>query len=79
MAAFMAALPAFLAALPTLFQIAAKFMNLIVKLVEWSEKEQTKKWIENVEKSFDDLHAADTPEKKYAAARRLNDVFRGLG
>ena len=79
MGAFLVALPAFIAALPALLQVLAKFMGLAVKFAEYAEKQETKKWLENVESTFDELAAAKTSEAKFGAAKRLNDVFRSLG
>lgn len=78
MVAFLAALPAFISALPAMMQLAVKMMTLIEKIVRWAEKNETLKWMEQVEAAIDELEKSHTPDEKVASARRLSGLMRSL-
>lgn len=81
MVAFLAllqALPAFIQSLPYLFQLMLKLMGVIDSFVAWSKQNNLNAWIDDLEKTIDDLNKADTPEKKRGAARGMVDIIRKL-
>lgn len=79
MVAFLAALPAFIQALPYIFQVAVKVMTLVEKFVLWAEKREFNQWLTECEKTIDQLENAKTPEQKREAARSMVDLIRTLG
>ncbi len=79
MVEFLAALPALIASLPTLFQILLKMMTLVERVVALAEKNGLSKWLESIENGIDQLEKADTVDEKRAAAANLASVLRGLG
>ena len=79
MAAFLAALPAFIVALPYIFQLATQIMGLVTRFVAWAKSIDAKKWISELEDTMDLLEKAKTPDEKRDAARRAGDILRSLG
>lgn len=79
MAAFIAALPAFIMALPDMMAIGAKMMTLVMRFMDWVDKNGVEKWMEEVEGAINALEGAKTSDEKLKAARGLSDVFRKLG
>jgi len=78
MVAFLAALPAFIQALPYIFQVALKMMTLLEKFILWSEKREFNNWLSECERTIDKLDQAQTPEQKREAARSMVDLIRKL-
>lgn len=70
---------AFLAALPSLLQIMIQLMGLVVKIVSLAEKNEFRKWMENLEQQIDLLEKAKSSDEKLQAARKLADIFKSLG
>ncbi len=79
MVAFLAALPAFIAALPALCNLGVQMMTVLQKIVAWAEKNDLNKWLSDVEKAVDQLDAAKTSDEKLAAAKQLSGVIKSLG
>jgi hypothetical protein len=82
MAAFLAlltALPAFIQALPYIFQVTLKIMTLFEKLIDWTQRRDFNNWLSECEKTIDKLDQAQTAEEKRAAARGIVDLIRKLG
>jgi hypothetical protein len=73
--AFMQALPAFLQILPEFLQICLRLMGLVERIVSYAQENDLSKWIENLEKRFDELERAQTPQEKLSAAHNLSDVL----
>jgi hypothetical protein len=81
MAAFLAvlaALPAFIQALPYIFQVTLKIMTLTEKFIQWSQKQEFNKFLSDCEATIDKLSAAKTPEEKQDAAKSMVDLLRTL-
>lgn len=76
--AFLTALPAFLASLPYLFQLLVKVMTLVERLIAWSQQNKLNDWLNDVEKTIDQLEQAKTPEQKRSAAKGMVDLIRTL-
>jgi hypothetical protein len=76
--AFLQALPAFIQSLPYLFRVALKVMNLLEKLILWTEKREFNAWLSECEKVIDQLDTAKTPEERRSAARGMVDIIRKL-
>lgn len=79
MGAFLAALPAFIASLPYVFQATAQLMSLVGRLVSWAEKNDLQKWIDNLESRIDELEQSKTTDDKLNAARNLANVLKSFG
>lgn len=77
--ALLAALPAFIQALPYIFQVMLKVMTLLEKFILWAEKREFNGWLDDVEKTIDKLDGAQTPEQKREAARSMVELIRKLG
>lgn len=78
MLAFLAALPAFVAALPTMFQLALKFMSLAETLMAWAGKNNLHQWFDDVEGAIDNLEKAKSADAKTKAAKDLSDIIGKL-
>lgn len=79
MGAFLAALPAFISSLPTLFTLLLQAMGLIQKVVAAAEKNNLKNWMTDVETHVDALTSAKTKEEKIAASKGLAHLIGGGG
>ena len=79
MIAFFTALPAFIKSLPFLFQLLLKLMGICESFVAWAKENKLNQWLDDLERTIDDLEKADSPEKKRAAARGLVGIIRQLG
>lgn len=77
--ALLAALPAFIQALPYMFQVALKVILVIEKFMNWAAKNNFNQWLNEVEVTIDKLQNAKTSEEKAAAAHSIGDLIRKLG
>lgn len=71
-------LPALIQSLPEFFRLLLKCMQLFESFMGWAKQVKLEGWVDDVEKVFDELNKADTPEKKRGAARGLIGVIRRL-
>lgn len=74
----MAALSAFLLALPYIFQLLVGFFSLIGKIGKYAKERNLLNWISEMEASIDQLDVAKTPDEKKQAAGRIGDLIRKL-
>lgn len=74
----LAAIPALIQSLPYLFQVALKIINLLEKLIAWTQKREFNNWLSECEATIDKLDQAKTPEERRSAAKSLVDLIRKL-
>lgn len=61
-----------------LIEFLNRLMSLIERFVKWSRDANNAAWLDELEKTMDQLEKAETPEQKRAAARALLHSIRTL-
>jgi len=58
------------------FQILPKLFTVMSQLGHWIKQKQVQSWLDNLEKSFEQVENAKTPEEKQNAAQALVRAIR---
>lgn len=72
------AIVAVIKSLPEIMQFANKLMTALQGLAEMAKDQQVNSWLDGLNRATQDLKNAQTLRARIDAARRLNELSRGM-
>lgn len=72
------AIVAIIKSLPEIMKFTNKLMDALSGLVEMAKDQQVNSWLDSLNKATADLKNAQTLRDRIDAAKRLNDLSRGM-
>jgi hypothetical protein len=76
--AFLNLLPKIISTAPDVFSLVNRLLDLASTIKKEIGQEQLNKWMEETEKTIDQLKKSETPEQKRAVAANLVNLIRRL-